>query len=242
MREHYQGLTMTRFSVLLFIVFLSTAIIAQDKGFNSEKVKKNARKAFVVLDGKCNDACMKQVDIIAEKSKQIKSIRSSFKQVKKLSFMNSEVKSSGKFLFRKDGTRNQVRWEYTAPFSYIIVMSGDTVFMKDGNKVSKFDMSSSKIFEEINEILIKSLNGTILNDNKNFSFKYSDRGDEFHVSMVPGKENLKKYLKEIHMVISKKDYAVSFLEMIENSGDSTTLYFTQKKINGSMSGKEFEVK
>jgi outer membrane lipoprotein-sorting protein len=224
-----------------FIVF-SFFICAGDNGFNSEKVKKNAEKAFVVLDGKCNDACMKQVDIIAEKSKEIKSIRSSFKQVKKLSFMNSEVKSGGKFLFRKDGKKNQVRWEYTTPFSYVIVMNGDKVVMKDGSKVSKFDMSSSKIFEEINEILIKSLNGTILNDRKNFTFKYSDQGDEFHVSMIPGTESLKKYLKEIQMVISKKDYAVSFLKMIENSGDSTTLHFTKKKINGKMSGKEFEVK
>ena len=103
-------------------------------------------------------------------------------------------------------------------------------------------MSSSKIFEEINEILIKSLNGTILTDRKNFAFQYVDKGDEFHVLMVPGKENLKKYLKEIRMVISKKDYAVSLLKMIESSGDSTTLFFKGKKVNGKMSGKEFEVK
>ena len=60
--------------------------------------------------------------------------------------------------------------------------------------------------------------------------------------MIPGKENLKKYLKKIQMVISKKDYAVSFLKMVENTGDSTELFFTDKKINGNVSGKEFEVK
>lgn len=196
----------------------------------------------VSADEKCDDACMKQVDLIEEKAESIKSIRSSFKQVKKLSFMNSEVVSGGVFLFRKDEKKNQVRWEYISPFSYIIVMDGDNIVMKDNNKVSRFDMSSSKIFEEINEILIKSLNGTILTDRKNFAFKYADKGDEFHVSMVPGKENLKKYLKEIRMVISKKDYAVSLLKMIESSGDSTTLFFREKKINGNVSGKEFEVK
>jgi len=196
----------------------------------------------VLADDKCDDPCMKQVEFIEEKSKKIDSIRSSFRQVKKLSFMNSEVVSSGVFLFRKDKNKNQVRWEYTSPFSYIIVIDGDNIVMKDNKKVSRFDMSSSKIFEEINEILIKSLNGTILTDRKNFSFEYADKGDEFHVSMVPGKESLKKYLKEIQMVISKKDYAVSLLKMIESSGDSTTLFFTDKKINGNVSGKEFEVK
>jgi len=198
--------------------------------------------APIFADEKCNDACLKQVEFVEEKAKNIGSIRSSFRQVKNLSFMNSRVVSSGVFLFRKDEKKNQVRWEYTSPFSYIIVIDGDDIVMKDNKKVSRFDMSSSKIFEEINEILIKSLNGTILTDRKNFAFQYADKGDEFHVSMVPGKENLKKYLKEIQMVISKKDYAVSLLKMIESSGDSTTLFFTDKKINGNVSGKEFEVK
>ncbi len=233
---------MTEKLLICFLLLFSVTAVAGEKSFDSEKVKKNAEKAFVILDGECDDACMKQVDIIGKKSKSIKSIRSSFRQVKDLTFMNSKVSSGGVFLFKKDNSKNQVRWEYTTPFSYIIVMDGDNVVMKDNNKVSRFDMSTSKIFEEINEILIKSLNGTILNDRKNFTFKYSDKGDEFHVSMVPGKENLKKYLKEIQMVISKKDYAVSFLKMIENTGDSTTLFFTDKKINGNVSGKEFEVK
>ena len=220
---------MTEKLLICFLLLFSVTAVAGEKSFDSEKVKKNAEKAFVILDGECDDACMKQVDIIGKKSKSIKSIRSSFRQVKDLTFMNSKVSSGGVFLFKKDNSKNQVRWEYTTPFSYIIVMDGDNVVMKDNNKVSRFDMSTSKIFEEIN-------------DRKNFTFKYSDKGDEFHVSMVPGKENLKKYLKEIQMVISKKDYAVSFLKMIENTGDSTTLFFTDKKINGNVSGKEFEVK
>jgi outer membrane lipoprotein-sorting protein len=233
---------MTEKLIIFLILLFSLSLVADEKKIDYDKVKNNAEKAFVVLDGKCDDACMKQVDLIEEKAKNIKSIRSSFKQVKKLSFMNSEVVSSGVFLFRKNEKKNQVRWEYTSPFSYIIVIDGDNIVMKDNKKVSRFDMSSSKIFEEINEILIKSLNGTILTDRKNFTFKYADNGDEFHVSMIPGKENLKKYLKEIRMVISKKDYAVSLLKMIESSGDSTTLFFTNKKINGNVSGKEFEVK
>ena len=236
------GWIMTEKLTIFLMLLFSLTIVAGEEGFDSAKVKKNAEKAFTVLDGKCDDFCMKQIDIIGERSKSILSIRSSFRQVKTLSFMNSKVSSGGIFLFRKDEKKNQVRWEYTTPFSYIIVMDGDDVVMKDNNKVSRFDMSASKIFEEINEILIKSLNGTILNDRKNFTFRYSDKGDEFHVSMIPGKENLKKYLKKIQMVISKKDYAVSFLKMIESTGDSTELFFTDKKINGNVSGKEFEVK
>jgi len=224
------------------ILILFASLTADELKFDDKKVKENAQKAHDVLEGTCNDACMKELKVISEKSKNIKSIRSNFKQVKKLSFMNSEVISSGVFLFRKDEKKNQVRWEYTKPFSYIIVMDGDDVVMKDNNRVSRFDMSSSKIFEEINEILIKSLNGTILNDRKNFSFTYSDKGEDFHVSMIPGKESLKKYLKEIRMVISKKDYAISLLKMIEKTGDSTTLLFRDKKINQNVSGTEFEVK
>ena len=233
---------MTEKLIFILILILLAPVFADENKIDTEKVKADAEKAFVILDGKCNDACMKQVDLVEEKAKKIRSIRSNFRQVKKLSFMNSEVVSGGVFLFRKDELKNQVRWEYTSPFSYIIVIDGDNIVMKDNKKVSRFDMSSSKIFEEINEILIKSLNGTILTDRKNFTFQYADKGDEFHVSMIPGKENLKKYLKEIRMVISKKDYAVSLLKMIESSGDSTTLFFTDKKINDSVSGKEFEVK
>lgn len=180
--------------------------------------------------------------IVSENAAKISSIQSSFKQVKHLSFLSDKVTSGGKFVFRKNNSDNSLKWAYTTPFIYTIVIDGNKITMKDGTKISSFDMSSSKVFEEINDIMVRSLNGTILSDNKNFTFSINESGNELLIEMTPVKGTpLTDYFKNIKMVMDKTDFTVNTLTMIENSGDFTELVFTDKKINGKIDGKEFIV-
>lgn len=192
--------------------------------------------AFSICHGEEKD----WVKTVSDNAAKISSIQSSFKQTKHLSFLADKVISNGKFVFRKNDSGNSLKWAYTTPFIYTIVIDGNKITMKDGKKVSSFDMSSSKVFEEINEIMIKSLNGTILSDKRNFTFSINESGNELIIEMTPVKGTpLTDYFKNIKMIMDKTDFTVSTLTMIENSGDFTELVFTDKKINGKIDEKEF---
>ena len=103
-----------------------------------------------------------KIDIM---SKQTNSIESDFVQVKNLSMLSEKITSKGHFWFQK---QNNLRWEYSEPYKYCIVINKDKILIKDENKVKKYDMNSNKVFKEINDIMISCVNGNILNSNKLF--------------------------------------------------------------------------
>ena len=49
------------------------------------------------------------------------------------------------------------------------------------------------------------------------------------------------YFKTIEMIMDKKDFTVNTLKMVELSGDTTDLFFTEKTVNGAIPPGEFRV-
>lgn len=197
---------------------------------------------FVEADNSDNTSTEKWEKTISENVAKVTTIQSSFRQDKMISFLSKKVVSSGRFILEKSGTESRIKWEYTTPFKYIIVIDGKKIMMKDGTKITKFDMSSSRVFEEINRIMVGSLNGTILNDSENFSFKIFEKEKELNVSMTPkAKSVMSKYFQTIEMTMDKSDFTVSMLRMVERTGDATDLFFTDKSVNKTIDPGEFKV-
>ena len=145
----------------------------------------------------------------------------------------------GKFYFKKE---NKLRWEYTDPFRYLIIMNGEKVLIKDEKKENHFDATSNKIFTEINSIMIGSIRGTILNEEKKFKIDFQENDDYNLVKMSPLSPQLKAYIKEIRIFFNKINYSVSRLEIEEPSGDFTKIEFTGLKINVPVSDENFSVR
>src|ERR1700752_681669 len=80
---------------------------------------------------------------IESMSKTVNSIESDFTQEKNLSMLSEEITSKGNFKFKKE---NMLRWEYSTPYKYLIVINKDKIWIKDEKKTQKYDMNSNKIF------------------------------------------------------------------------------------------------
>ena len=172
-------------------------------------------------------------------SKETQSIESDFIQVKNLSVLSEKITSKGAFCFMK---QNNLRWEYTNPYKYIIVINKDKILIKDeNNKVKKYDMNANKIFKEINDIMISCVNGEILKSNK-FSIRYFENDKGFKLELVPLIKSMKESLKKINMYFDKNVTSVIKLEMVENGDDTTTIDFMNKKINAPVSPDKFILK
>ena len=203
----------------LFILFIFTSgllVQAQNKPLDAATINK-------VKSG------------VADCAARTTTIFSDFTQEKEMSILNDKIITSGKFYFKKE---KQLRWEYIHPFSYVITINGDEITIRNDGKISSFNSQSNKIFGEVNKIIIGSVRGTLLDDDT-FSAFYSQSNGNFIVKLTPLSPRLKESLQEIIIHFNKKDFTVDRLEMIEQGGDFTKIYFTDKRINEPISDEKF---
>jgi outer membrane lipoprotein-sorting protein len=166
------------------------------------------------------------------------SITCDFTQEKEMSLISEKLFSSGKFFLKKE---KMLRWEYLSPFSYIIVIKNDQISIKDDNKVNQFNTQSNKVFSEINRVILGSIQGTLLSDEKNFKASYFEGPAGWVVKLQPLSSRLRESLSEIVIWFDRKDYTVNRLDMHEPGGDQTRINFSSKKLNQPIADEVFTV-
>lgn len=209
---------MRNFLVLFFIIPMCA--FAQIKGFSPVKDLPTFKKNF------------------AEASKKLNSIKCDFIQEKNLSVLSEKITSKGMFFFKK---QNMARMEYTTPFKYLLIINGDKVFIKDEQKSNTFSSKSNKLFENINKIMIDCVQGTAL-DNSNFTSTISENEKQYLLELTPQIKKMKDFIKKINIYIDKKDFSVNKFDMIDASGDNTSLTFLNKQFNIGVTDANFESK
>lgn len=209
-------------SVALIVVlfFVANVLVAQHPGFRPVGDLPAFKEQF------------------ASASKQTQSVKADFVQEKNLSLLSEKITSKGKFWFKKD---NLVRMEYNQPFSYLLVINKNNVLVKDGNKENRISAKSNKLFQQINRMMVDCVQGTALS-NTDFSVQVFENAGNWLVELTPVAKGMKDYFRNINIVLGKKDYSVSRLEMYEQGGDNTTISFINKELNASIPDALFVVK
>lgn len=171
-------------------------------------------------------------------AQKIQSVKSDFIQEKNLSLLSEKITSKGKFWFKKD---DRVRMEYNQPYSYLLVINKNNVYVKDGQKENTISTKSNKLFQQINKITVDCVQGTALN-NADFKINVFENGQGFLIELSPVTKGMKEYFKNINVLISRKDYSVNKIEMYEQSGDNTIISFINKELNPSLPDALFAIK
>jgi len=165
-------------------------------------------------------------------------IEAGFIQEKNLSVLSEKIMTKGRFLFKKE---NKLRWEYTDPFRYLIILNNGKIFMQDEEKKSTLDIRNNKIFAEVNAIIIGSVQGNLFNDEKKFLPSFFENKGNYLVKLKPLTPNMKEFLSEIRIYFDGNDLSVTRIEMHESSGDFTKIDFTGKKINTNIPDEKFRI-
>jgi outer membrane lipoprotein-sorting protein len=209
-----------RYTLFLVITLLTSIVFAQEKGFNKvqdiEKVKSELSKL----------------------TDNTTTIQSSFIQEKHLSFLTENIISKGEFYFKNP---NKLRWEYSEPFNYIIVINDKNILIKDDDKISSFDSESNKMFSEINNMMIGTIQGSLFTDNDRFNVEYFENSEQYLLELDPKLPEMKSMLKTIKIFIDKSDISVAKIKMIESSDDYTSIDFKNRKLNHKISTDKFKL-
>ncbi|MBS1747007.1 MAG: outer membrane lipoprotein carrier protein LolA [Bacteroidetes bacterium] len=208
---------MNKILVSLFSVFIFCSVQAQYAGYSAVKDINSFRQQFATASQKLN------------------SLQSDFTQEKDLSMLSEKIISKGKFWFKKE---NKVRMEYNHPFSYLMIMNGSNIYIKDGQKENRVSTSSNKLFQQINNIVVDCVRGTAFS-NKDFKFNVFENTSNFLIELTPVVKNLQSIFKNINVIIDKKDFTVAGIKMIEPSGDYTNINFINKILNPNLADALF---
>jgi outer membrane lipoprotein-sorting protein len=173
----------------------------------------------------------------ADAAATTQSIQSGFSQEKTLTMLSEKMNSTGKFWYKK---KDMLRMEYTHPYPYLMILNSGKIFIKEGQKENKFSVNSNKIFQQVNRILIDCVSGNMLN-NPDFQARIFEGTGSFLVDFQPMAKNLKELYKNINIVIDKKDYTATAVEMFEVSGDKTIIRFQNKELNAQIPDSVFNI-
>ncbi|MDR3260641.1 MAG: outer membrane lipoprotein carrier protein LolA, partial [Tannerella sp.] len=177
------------------------------------------------------------IDKIKQTSAGMKTMKCDFTQVKELSFMDEKVTVEGKMLYKQT---NKIRWEYTKPYTYVFATDGKDVYTHSGGgNTNKMPVKSSKLFSEISNIMIGGVSGNGLIDSPDFATQFGVGKDDYRVTLTPLKKEVKDLFSAIQLYIRKTDYHIHAVELVEKSGDKTSIQLKNIQINTTLEDELF---
>jgi len=163
---------------------------------------------------------------VKERTTAINTLLSDFTQYKHLDFLDNDIETSGKLTFKAP---DLVKWEYVKPFKYLVLFKDEKLFINDEGNKSNIDIGSSKMFKQLNKLIINSIKGDMF-DETEFNIEYFKKDKNNVVHFSPKDEKFAKYIKTFHITFNDKGDVVA-VKMIEPSEDYTKIIFTNKELN-----------
>ena len=176
---------------------------------------------------------------LAKMAESTSTISCDFVQEKYLAVLSQKIISKGRFYFKKE---NNIRWEYTSPYKYLIIISNNQLFISDDKSQNRYDLKSNKMLQEMNGFISGCIQGDILKDDKEYSIGYFENSKLYYVKLIPRSEKMRQMLNEVQIWFDKNDFSVSGLKMVESGDDYTKIGFINKKLNIDIPLEKFSFK
>lgn len=205
--------------IAMLLVFISTIAIAQDR-------KEISQEEQAEISSTLNSF-----------TRNITSIQASFVQEKVFSFMEDKLIAQGEFWFVSP---DKIRWEYVKPYPYIIIMSDGKMHVNDEGDTYSMDMRSNQLFQQMNTLITKSIQGKLLSEELNYDQIFYENENYYIVSFSPKDDQLKAYLAAIEIYFSRENGQVLALKMIEAAGDYTFIKFSERIENKEINSSYFK--
>lgn len=163
---------------------------------------------------------------LKEQSQQNKTIKADFTEERYMSVLKEPQKSNGIFYYKKD---NLLRWEKTAPSSYIFISADNKVKVRESDKIK--DVSSvNQVIGRIKDLMLTLVNGNF-NDSKQFEPSYFQTAQSYIVKLKPKNKRMSNSFEYIQLSFNKKNMLLDELSFFEKSGDKNVMKFSNQRVN-----------
>ena len=175
------------------------------------------------------------VTSIEKAHKQLTSLSANFTQEKTSTLFTEKVVQKGKLMYQSP---KQLRWEYTSPKAMTVIFANGKVLLKTDKGTTS---NPNKMLNEMGNMIINTINGTFLKDNPDFSTRYyKDKSGNITAVLTPVNKKIKTYYKNITITLNGTSHLAEKVVLNEVNGDATTIIFSDKKTNITLSDSLFK--
>lgn len=170
---------------------------------------------------------------VSASSKNNKTLSCNFVQEKTSTLVADKAISKGIMYYKSP---NALRWEYTSPQATALIVNGNDVAIKTDKGTTT---NNTRMFKELATIIMSTIDGSGLNDSKNFSSEVSANQTIYKVVLTPINKRIAAIYSNITLLIDKQTKVAKSICMQEKNGDSMTILFSNHKINQTIDPKLF---
>jgi len=164
----------------------------------------------------------------------MESIKGDIRQEKSFSFLTEKLISTGRFIYRKEA---QLRWEFTDPIEYIILINGSTMRLKEEGEEKKYK-GMNRILRQVKEIILGCIDGSIMDD-PDYRTAFSVNGETIRIQLQPKAKELKEFIKQIGVEFLRNGAVLQKVRLVDSSGDETSIEFSAIETNSGIDEAAF---
>lgn len=172
------------------------------------------------------------------KASKVNTLQCDFRQTKQMSMLATSMVSEGR-MYVKGGDR--LRWEYTVPYTYTFILNKDRIMIKSAGKTNAIDIRTSKMFQQITNIMMSSITGRSLTDERYVQVAMFKTDNRWIAKLTPKQKEMRQMFDQIVLYINPNNHLVNTVELIEKSGDITTIELTTVKKDIPITDETFDV-
>lgn len=174
--------------------------------------------------------------LIAKAAQDLNTMQCDFVQTKQIKMLNDKMVSQGHMYYSKG---SKLRWEYVKPYQYVFVMNGDRVMVRRKDRTDVIDTGQNKLFREMARIMMSSMAGSCIDDDRTFATTLTAGGSEWVATLTPQRKNMRQLISAIVLHFDQRQATVKRLELVESNGDRTIIDLKNIRKNETLSPSLF---
>jgi outer membrane lipoprotein carrier protein len=134
---------------------------------------------------------------------------------------------------------DRMRWEYTAPYAFALVVNGERLVKVTDGKAEVLEGNAGRMYQGMVNLIIGSASGKKLFDTTVFDIVFYDDNGFWRADMTPKRRDMKRMFSQLVFRFDKKTNGISRVEFVEAGGGITSIRFEEIKVNEAISDKVF---
>ena len=126
---------------------------------------------------------------------------------------------------------DRMRWEYTEPYAFALVVNGEQIIKVTDGKAETLDGKSSRMYQGMVSLIMGSASGKKLFDASVFDVALYDDNEFWRAEMTPKRRDMKRMFSQLVFRFDKKTNGISRVEFKDAGGDVTWIRFEDMKLN-----------
>lgn len=134
---------------------------------------------------------------------------------------------------------DRMRWEYTAPYAFALVVNGERLVKVTDGKAEVLEGNAGRMYQGMVNLIIGSASGKKLFDTTVFDIVFYDDNGFWRADMTPKRRDMKRMFSQLVFRFDKKTNGISRVEFVSANGDVTSIRFEEIKVNEAIEDKVF---